>query len=422
MKRIVLLALVALGLLSCTTKEFNVVDFGAVGDGVTLNTEAIQNAIDAAAGKQGTVVFPAGTFLSGAIYLKSNLHIRLDAGAVLKASPDSADYSPVDVCPQNHPIVNDHSYGGHFILCIEQNNIVITGPGTIDGNSPAFTYTQEGKAYASKLDIPWRPGQMLYFVDSKNICISELELADSPYWNCYFYNCSNIVVSDAHIHSRRMPVSWNGDGIDIDCCQNVCIKDCDINTNDDCIAIRADERWSKNAMECRNIVVSDCDLSSLTSAVRFGVGNGVISNVVVSDVDIHNTRSAFSFTSGWSKKTRGVEIKNVSISDVEVRNTVILFQIYPKKATGEVSTHDIVFNDIDAEVELPSQIYGHPENHYSNFVFLDVECNRPIDMKWVDNVKTEKSKIRFVNLSAQDSLALEQNYQKRKAEVKVLGI
>ena len=118
---------------------FNVRDFGARGDGVTKDTAAIQAAIDrAASAGGGTVELDAGTYVSGTVWLKSRVDFHLGAGAVLLGSPDKADYCAADAYPQNSSSKAESTFGGHLVLCVEQEDVVVRGPGAIDGNGPAF--------------------------------------------------------------------------------------------------------------------------------------------------------------------------------------------------------------------------------------------------------------------------------------------
>ena len=118
MRATVLLAALAL-VAGVWGEVFDVRAFGARGDGRTKDTAAIQRAVDAAheAGG-GTVEVPAGTYLSGSIFLKSNVDFHVGAGATILGSPDPADYNPWDVCPQNWKSVNESHQGGHLLLCI----------------------------------------------------------------------------------------------------------------------------------------------------------------------------------------------------------------------------------------------------------------------------------------------------------------
>ncbi|MBQ6108817.1 MAG: hypothetical protein IJK97_11460, partial [Thermoguttaceae bacterium] len=171
--------------------EFNVRAFGAVGDGVTKDTLALQKAIDACtASGGGTVVVPPGTYLTGSIFLKSNVDFYLMQGATLLGSPDKEDYNAVDVCPQNAAFKNESSSGAHLILCIEQKNVTLRGPGCVDGNGSKFTIDPNGVPYPAQDKIPWRVSQMVYFVECENVRVQDVELANSSYWTSFYHGCT----------------------------------------------------------------------------------------------------------------------------------------------------------------------------------------------------------------------------------------
>ena len=274
---------------------FDVRAFGAIGDGAAKDTAAIQRTIDAAgAAGGGEVLLPAGTYLSGSLFLQSGIDFHLAEGAVLKASPDPADYNAPDVFPQNRasPRDGDNTSGGHLLLCVDRERVTLRGPGRIDGNAPAFLRLPDGSHPPSKHDIPWRPGQMVWFAECRDIAIRDLELADAPYWSCFLHGCENVAVERVRIHTIRSPHTYNGDGLDIDCCRRVRVSGCVISTADDAITLRADPGRLIAPGDCAGITVEDCEFSSDCNAIRLGVGNGLICDAAFRRIRIANTRYA----------------------------------------------------------------------------------------------------------------------------------
>ena len=298
---------------------YNVRDYGAKGDGRTKDTAAIQRAIDAAsAAGGGTVELPMGTYLSGTIYLKSNVDFHLAEYAELRSSVDPADFNPTDVCVQNWASKNESHRGGHLVMCIEQENVTVRGPGAINGCSETFCVRDDGYVYFQH-EIPFRPAQMLCFIESKNLRLENLRLFDSPYWSCYLHGCENVSIERLNVRTRRRPYhTQNGDGIDIDCCEHVQVADCDIDTADDSITLRGDCKRLKENRECRDIKVSNCRLSSSCNAIRIGVGDGVVRDAEFDGIVIRNSRTAISFVSSWLGKGRGVDISDITFRNFDI--------------------------------------------------------------------------------------------------------
>lgn len=288
----------------------NVRDFGAVGDGKTKDTAAIQKAIDAG----GMVHFPPGIYLSGTLYLKSNGGLDLEPGAVLLASPDREDYNADDFCVQNAVFTKEHVSGAHFIVAVEQKNIVIRGGGIIDGNRKAF-YNEIWKEhpYIFKL-TDWRPGQMVYFCECENVWIMDVGLNHAPYWTLFLHGCERVNVHGIRIWNDFR--THNGDGIDLDCCRYVTVSNSIIHSGDDCITFRGNDQKLKQKKPCENITVTNCILETRCNAFRVGVGNGLIRNCTVSNIIIQNTRTGIQVNSRYSPESEGATIENILFSDI----------------------------------------------------------------------------------------------------------
>lgn len=257
MKRYAMLMLVAL--CCCGSMEaqdiFDIVRYKAKGDGKTINTKAIQRAIDDCAAKGGgTVWVPAGVFVTGCIYVKDNVNLHVSPGAVLKATPLLSEYDPKKMA---------------LVYLKGVQNVSISGTGMIDGNGGNFSIVEEA---------PDRP-YVLLVEGSRQITIRDVKLYHSARWTLKLFDSDQIIVQGIRIYSHA---NHNNDGIDIDS-RNVTISDCIIDSDDDGICLKSEQpgRITENITITNCIIASNCNFIKMGTGSYTGFKNIAISNCVL---------------------------------------------------------------------------------------------------------------------------------------------
>lgn len=347
----------------------NVRDYGAIGDGHTLDTAAIQSAIDAG----GMVFFPPGSYLSGTLYLHNGSGLELSPGAELVASGSLSDYNAPDFIPQNYASAVEKNTGGHLLAAVECSDIVLCGGGRIRGNDQAFLkgiHPEHRNFFKTGL----RPASMLFFCESQNIRISDLELAESPYWHLFLHGCENVMIRGVHITGD--PRVINNDGIDIDCCRNVTVSDCMIETGDDAIAVRSNGARLKKRNVCENILVSNCILRScFANTIRVGVGCSEIRNAIFSNLILLGYRTGINLVSCWNQSPKGADIHDIEFRDIRTfarRPFLIQLNNVAGENKAEGFIRNIRFSGISGSGELSNMISGNGKGELSGLRFENI--------------------------------------------------
>lgn len=358
----------------------NIKDFGAINDGVTLNTEAIKKAIDFAYNQGGgTVLIPAGKFLTGSIELKSNINLHIDAGAQVLFVNDKNEY----------PMVTSRWEGATrpvHAACVygkDLENISITGQGKLDGQGEYWwKMRQEDREYP-------RP-KLISFDNCKNVLIDGVKLVDAPFWTINPICCENVTVNNVSI--LNPPDSPNTDGINPESCNNVHISNCHIDVGDDCIAIKAGTEDADKMIPCTNITITNCTMVHGHGGVVIGSEmSGGVRNVVISNCIFEGTDRGIRLK---SRRGRGGYVEDIRVNNVIMRDVFspFIMNLYyfcgprgkekyvwdknPYPVTNETpSFRRIHFSNITAtEVRASAGfIYGLPEMFVEDVSFDNIQ-------------------------------------------------
>lgn len=340
---------------------YNILDYGAVSDGKTVNTRFIQKAIDECSLTGGQVLVPAGRFVTGSLQLKSHVDFHLEKGAELLASENLADYNEQNAYPQNGGCPDEGWDGKHLIWCTDSENVSITGSGLIDGAGLFFfaerAYTFPGYGWRRGLAqqkpcFEARPGQMIVFCECKNVKVYDVHLQNSCCWTVYLHGCEWVQVRGVTIKNEEY--HQNTDGIDVDACKYVTISDCIIDTGDDAITFRCSglQRLRDKHEVCEHVTVNNCVLSSLSSCFRIGVGTGTIRHINVSNVNIKISGVAINFNPEWG--TSATPTYNVRFNNITATDTGQFLGLYSKNTrVSEISISN-VYTECDSAFVVKS--------------------------------------------------------------------
>lgn len=300
--------------LSCNQSEktLNILDFGAVNDAKSINTSSIQEAIDKAHKIGGaTVIIPKGIFLTGTLFLKENVTLRLEQGAILLGSTNINDYTPLT---KGH---NKDRQPYHLIVADNVENITIEGKGTIDGNGESFWQDYEKDKKGNMIIPRWimakekKISPLIEITKCKNVTIKDVTIKTGGGWNVHLHNSMLVRVDGINIINNLY--SPNSDGIDITGSTDVMISNCYIKTCDDAICLKT----TPESNECRRITVTNCIIETLCVGLKLGCGESFkdMSDVTFSNCIINKSSRAIGL---YIKE--GSTYENISITNI-VSNT-----------------------------------------------------------------------------------------------------
>jgi len=299
-------------------QSISISEFGAVGDGKTLNTKAIQTAIDkCAASGGGTLTVPAGTFLTGSLFFKQGVDLYLAQGAVLKGTVDCNDYPQIYTRWEGEEKV----WTAALVNFIDMTDVDITGPGQIDGSGDAWMERYPRDSKELKIGRP----RMIGIQNCRDVKVSGLSMKNQACWGLFILYSENVLAENLHIRAAHNIIS--SDGIDVDSSKNVLITGCDMDVNDDCIAIKSgkDEDGRRVNRPAEDIVVEKCHFRYGHGGVSMGSEmSGGIRNVEIRDCIMEaNNWAPIRFK---SQPSRGGVVENITYRDLVLKDTLKAFE------------------------------------------------------------------------------------------------
>lgn len=353
-----------------TRSEFNVREFGAKGDGLAKDTAAIQKALDACAtAGGGTVLVPAGVYLTGSLALGSNTTLRLESRANLTGSPDIADYPLVRIRWEG-----EFAQGHRALLSAEKaDHIAIIGSGSIIGPPIGV----------SRLRNPRGPA-LIEIADAKDVLLEGFSTMYQQLWSIHLLYCQDLTARNLTIRS----INFNGDGLDVDSCSDVLIEHCDINTGDDAISLKSGrgQEAVRVARPTQNVVIRDCTLASSIFAA-IGIGSemsGGIRNVRLENCTLSGHQNCIYFK---SRDGRGGFIEDMTGENLTIHKSPTFVAIDLLKKG--IQATDPVTGDVEKWASL------------KRITFKNIQVNNVAELIAAGNIPPEKpaDSITFANIT-----------------------
>lgn len=387
-------------------KQFLLTDFGATGDGQTLNTNAFAKAINAcSAAGGGRVVVPAGLWLTGPIEMKSNVNLVVERGALIQFTKDHSQYPIIKASIKSNNYVTASPIYGYGL-----ENIAITGGGIIDGAGETWRpvkkekvtaaqwkeFTSSGGVINANGTLWWPTRQamegeqflkelkkknekttaedylpardylrpyMVYFIDCKNILIENVTLRNSPKFVFYPNSCTNVTMDGVNIFNEWW--AQNGDGIDISRCRNVLIYDCNVSAGDDGICMKSSGNSKDDGQAAlKNIIIAKCVVYHGHGGFVIGSNtDGGMENISVSDCDFIGTDIGIRMKSneGRGGLVKNIFIKNIFMTGI-VRDAISFNTYYEDVPAGKSGSKDTKAGN----EKIP---------HFTDFYFDSIYCN-----------------------------------------------
>jgi polygalacturonase len=403
-------------------KHYVITELGAVGDGQTINTKAIQEAIEkCSTDGGGLIVVPKGTFLTGSIFLKKGVNLQVEKEGVLKGSVNPEDYPQVNTRWEGV----EREFTAALLNAVDLTGVEVAGEGTIDGSGDQWVERsrqqrqqgQGGGRSGFTATLPPRP-RLICFQNCRKVRIADLSLKNQALWCLHILYCEDVVVEGLTIRASRPSAGPNdtsgdpsrskpaiisptiaipsSDGIDPDSSRKVLITKCDIDVNDDCISIKAgkDADGARVNRPCEDIIIEKC---------RFGYGHGGVAmgSEVTGGIRNVEVRDCVAEDENWepirfkSQPSRGGVVENIIYRNIELKNTrnALTFNmewrlVPPIAPPAKVLTvvRNVKIINVTGTVKTAGMMHGMKDSPIENVLFENCKISAQKGLT-LDNVK-----------------------------------
>ena len=385
MKKLLIFTCLLFQIVTAKSQDFVITDYGIKNDSTILNTKAIQAIIEkAAATGGGTVVIPKGTYLSGALFFKPKTQLHLLEGAVLKGSDNIEDYPLIPSRMEGQSL----NYYAALVNAYKVDGFNITGPGAIDGNGlkfwKAFWANREAK---KKLNQPstnlevHRP-RLLFIWGCNDVKIQNIKLRNSGFWTTHLYQCTNVLIENADIRSPFKPVKApSTDGIDIDVCKKVTIRNCYISVNDDAICIKGGKGPTAHQLPengiVEDILVENCTIGAAHASVTLGSESIHARNITIRNCKVDNDCPIFKMKMrpDTYQVFENITVENITGkcgSIIDMNPWKQFFDLKGSKEKPYGIVRNISISNINVSSNNFGDMEGNPSDQVSNVLFKDI--------------------------------------------------
>ncbi|NTD97568.1 exopolygalacturonase [Agrobacterium tumefaciens] len=387
-------------------QEYDITQYGVRIDSTIIQTKAIQKVIDRAFAKGGgVIVIPKGTYLAGALFFKKKTSLVLHEGAVLKGSDEIKDYPFIPSRMEGQSL----DYYAALINAYGVDGFSIKGPGTINGNGLKFWKTfwahrEEMKKMGQKstnLEVS-RP-RLIFIWKSDHVKIQQVKLRNSGFWTTHLYQCNDVLVEDTNIQSPFKPVpAPSSDGIDIDVCKGITIRNCYISVNDDAIVIKGGKgptahQLSENGID-EDVLIENCTFGPSHATLTIGSECVHAKNITMKNCVVENNCPILKF------KMRGDTFQlfeNITIDNISGTCGAVIdlnpwgqfFDLGGSEAKPFGIIKNIKLSNIKVKSSKFGEMQGNPMDQVSDFSFKNVEVTTPNPL-----LKNKYEGIKFENV------------------------